>query len=67
MSFQDKLKHRFPKDEEQKKERCDPTASMFMTKEECWEFEVAVNRNLKELRQRCLDEILGTDGTQVRR
>jgi hypothetical protein len=62
MSFQDKLKHRFPK-EEQKKERVenDPTSTMFMSKDECWQFELAVNRNLKELRQRCIDEILGTN------
>ena len=59
MTFQDKLKHRFPKQEQKKQIECDPTESMLMNKEQIWQFEKAVNRNLRELRQRCLDEVLG--------
>ena len=61
MSFQEKLKHKFPKQEEQKQKELnhDPTETMFMDKEQCWQYEQAVRDSLRELRQRCLDEALG--------
>jgi hypothetical protein len=30
-----------------------------LSKEQAWQFEQAMRRNLQELRQRCLDEVLG--------
>lgn len=54
MRYEDKLKHRFPK-EEQKKEREHDTRSL--DKEKSWEFEKALRERLKTLREDVLRDI----------
>jgi hypothetical protein len=55
MSFQEKLKHKFPVDQKPEKKECDPTSTMMLNKEQCWQFEQAVRDNIKTLVASCLD------------
>jgi len=60
MSYQDKLKYKFPDQDQKKKERieCDPTSTMFMTKEQIYQFERIVSQEVWTLGQRCIEKVM---------
>ena len=59
MSYQEKLKHKFPQeDQEKKKTECDPTSTMTLNKEQCWQFQCSLRETFKTMREQAIHEAL---------